>query len=120
MPASLPAANPQRELPDHRSQQDRPNHAPSAGSLEAVRSSFDQATEAIGRRCGQVVGKRQVEQLTVAAAADIDVFYRAVVPQPCTDATVLVLSVDGKGVVMRPEALREATLKAAEAKGPGP
>jgi hypothetical protein len=89
-------------------------------ALEAVGGSFDQATEAIGRRCGQVVGKRQVEQLTVAAAADIDAFYRAVVPQPCTDTTVLVLSVDGKGVVMRPEALREATLKAAQAKGPGP
>ena len=89
-------------------------------ALEAVRGSFDQATEAIGRRCGQVVGKRQVEQLTVAAAADIDAFYQAVAPQPCTDATVLVVSVDGKGVVMRPEALREATLKAAQAKGPGP
>src|SRR6266516_2780934 len=86
---------------------------------EAVRGSFDQATEAIGRRCGQVVGKRQVEQLTVAAAADIDAFSQAVVPQPSTDATVLVLSVDGKGVVMRPEALREATLKAAQAKGTG-
>jgi hypothetical protein len=89
-------------------------------ALEAVRGSFDQATETIGRRCGQVVGKRQVEQLTVAAAADIDTFYQAVAPEPCTDATVLVLSVDGKGVVMRPEALREATLKAAEVKGPGP
>jgi hypothetical protein len=88
-------------------------------ALEAVRGSFDQATETIGRRCGQVVGKRQVEQLTVAAAADIDAFYQAVVAQPCTDATVLVLSVDGKGVVMRPEALREATLKAAQAKGTG-
>jgi hypothetical protein len=86
-------------------------------ALEAVRGSFDQATEAIGGRCGQVVGKRGVEQLTVAAAADIDAFYRAVVPQPSTDATVLVVSVDGKGVVMRPEALREATLKAAQAKG---
>ncbi len=85
-------------------------------ALEAVRGSFDQATEAIGGRCGQVVGERQVEQLTVAAA-DIDAFYRAVVPQPCTDATVLVVSVDGKGVAMRPEALREATLKAAKAKG---
>src|SRR6266540_3797570 len=61
-------------------------------ALEAVRGSFDQATEAIGRRCGQVVGKRQVE----------------------------LVSVDGKGVVVRPEALREATLKAAQAKGPGP
>src|SRR6266498_2368723 len=61
-------------------------------ALEAVRGSFDQATEAIGRRCGQVVGKRQVEQLTVAAAADIDAFSQAVVPQPSTDATVLVVS----------------------------
>src|SRR6266511_5999356 len=42
--------------------------------------------------------------------------------QPCAAeaATVLVVSVDGKGVVMRPEALREATRQAAEAKGPGP
>jgi len=84
----------------------------------AARGSFDQATLAIGRRCGQVAGKRGVEQLTVAAAADIDAFSRAVVAQPCTDATVLVVSVDGKGVVMRPQALREATLKAARAKGP--
>ncbi len=88
-------------------------------AVEAVRGSFDQATEAIGRRCGQVAGKRGVEQLTFAAAADIDAFYQAVVCEPCTNATVLVASVDGKGVVMRPEALREATLKAAQAKGPG-
>jgi hypothetical protein len=89
-------------------------------ALEVVRGSFDQATETIGRRCGQVVGKRGVEQLAVAAAADIDAFYAGMVPQPATDTTVLVLSVDGKGVVMRPEALREATRHAAEAKGPGP
>jgi hypothetical protein len=88
-------------------------------ALEAVRGSFDQATEAIGRRCGQVVGKRGVELLTVAAAADIDAFSQAMTSQPCTDATVLVVSVDGKGVVMRPEALREATLKAAQAKPTG-
>jgi hypothetical protein len=86
-------------------------------ALEAVRGSFDQATEAIGRRCGQVVGKRGVEQLTVAAATDIDAFYAAVVPQPATDDTLLVCSVDGKGVVMRPEALRAETRKAAAAKG---
>src|SRR6266545_3660628 len=89
-------------------------------ALEAVRGSFDQATEAIRGRCGRVAGKRQLEQLTVATAADVDAFYRGVVAEPCTDATVLVLSVDGKGVVMRPEALREATRHAAEAKGPGP
>jgi len=88
-------------------------------ATEAARGSFDQATETIAGRCGQVAGKRQVEQLTVAAAADIDTFYQAVTSQPCTDDTLLVASVDGKGVVMRPEALREATLKAAQAKGTG-
>src|SRR6266542_384948 len=50
-------------------------------ALEAVRGSFDQATEAIGRRCGQVVGKRQVELLTVAAAADSEQVIQAVFDQ---------------------------------------
>lgn len=48
---------------------------------------------------------------------DIDAFYDALVPAPCTDATPLILSVDGKGVVIRREALREDTAKAAAAKG---
>jgi hypothetical protein len=69
------------------------------------------------RSCGKVAGKRQVEQLAVAAASDIDACYQAQVPQPATDDTLLVLSVDGKGVVMRPEALREPTRKAAAVKG---
>jgi hypothetical protein len=45
-----------------------------------------------------------------------DAFYAAQAPVPCSDDTLLVLSVDGKGVVMRPEALREATRKAAAVK----
>ena len=69
------------------------------------------------RACGKVAGKRQVEQLTVAAAADIDTFYQAAAPMPASDDTLLVLSVDGKGVVMRPEALRAETRRAAAAKG---
>jgi hypothetical protein len=81
--------------------------------LEAVRGSFDAATAAITRRCGKVVGKRQVEQLVVAAAADIDAFYRHQVPAPATAEVLLVASVDGKGIVMRPDALRPATGAAA-------
>ncbi|MFZ3492027.1 hypothetical protein ACODT5_02085 [Streptomyces sp. 5.8] len=83
---------------------------------EAIRSSFDQAVEAIGDRCGKVLGKRRAESLVVEAAADIDVFYREKIALPCTADTALVIQVDGKGVVMRPEALREATRRAAEAK----
>jgi hypothetical protein len=88
-------------------------------AIEAVRGSFQAAEQALTRACGKVAGKRQVEQLTVAAAADIDAFYQASVPQPATDDTLLVLSVDGKGIVMRPEALRQETRKAAAAKGAG-
>ncbi len=88
-------------------------------ATEAARGSFGAAQQALTRACGKVAGKRQVEQLTVAAASDIDAFYQAAAPQPATDDTLLVLSVDGKGVVMRPEALREPTRKAAAAKGAG-
>jgi hypothetical protein len=80
--------------------------------LEAVRGSYDQAKEAIDRSCGKVLGKRQAEQLVVAAAADIDAFYQHKIPLPSTAATALVLQADSKGIVMRPEALRPATLKA--------
>lgn len=80
--------------------------------LEAVRGSYDQAKESIDRRCGKVLGKRQAERLVVEAARDIDTFYQHQVPLPATAATALVLQVDGKGIVMRPEALRPATLKA--------
>ncbi|MRH93296.1 ISKra4 family transposase, partial [Nocardia sp. SYP-A9097] len=82
--------------------------------LEAVRSSYDTTRSAITRWCGPVAGKRQLEGLVAAAAVDIDAFYAARVPQPAAADTLLVVSIDGKGIVMRPEALREATRKAAE------
>ncbi|MFI5887653.1 ISKra4 family transposase [Streptomyces sp. NPDC051554] len=88
-------------------------------AIEATRGSFDAATAAIGRRCGPVIGKRQVEHAVVAAAGDIDAFYRLQIPLPCTTSTTLVMSVDGKGIVMRPDALRPATQKAAAARGTG-
>jgi hypothetical protein len=88
-------------------------------AIEAVRGSFGAAEQALTRSCGKVAGKRQVEQLTVAAASDIDAFYHTTTPLPSSDDTLLVLSVDGKGVVMRPEALRDQTRKAAAVKGSG-
>jgi hypothetical protein len=82
-------------------------------ALEAARGSYDSAHEAITRRCGAVIGKRQAEEATESAAADIPAFYAARVPGPCTPETLLVLSADCKGIVMRPGALREATARAA-------
>lgn len=81
--------------------------------LEAVRGSFDQAAAAIERRCGKVLGKRRLEELVVASAVDIAAYYAAKIPTPCTREMPLVIQADQKGVVMRPEALREATRRAA-------
>ncbi|WP_423247549.1 hypothetical protein [Streptomyces achmelvichensis] len=80
---------------------------------EAIRSSYDQALEAIGDRCGRVLGKRRAQSLVIEAAPDIDSFYHHKIASPCTADMPLVIQVDGKGLVMRPEALREATRKLA-------
>ncbi|MFA1545315.1 MULTISPECIES: ISKra4 family transposase [Actinomadura] len=80
---------------------------------EAVRGSFDTAHAAITARCGTVIGKRQIEEVIVACAQDIDAFYAEQTPVPRTGEELLVLSFDGKGIAMRPDALRPATRKAA-------
>ena len=82
-------------------------------AIEAPRGSFEEAAAAITRATGARVGKRQLEQLAVAAAADVDAFYAARRPAPAGSGVLLVMQYDGKGIVMRPEALREATAKAA-------
>jgi hypothetical protein len=85
-------------------------------ALAAVGGSFDETVAVITRYCGKVAAKRQVRQLVIAAAGDIEAFYAAQVSLPCTATTLLVISADGKGVPMRPEALRPATRKAVAAK----
>jgi hypothetical protein len=85
--------------------------------LEAVRGSFAAATEQLRTTCGVRIGSRQVQDLVVHAACDIEDFYAAASPVPAGPGTLLVLTFDGKGIVMRPDALREATAKAAAAKG---
>jgi len=85
---------------------------------EASKSSFDETVESLGRHTGAHIGKRQVEELVVRAAQDFDAFYEA--RKATAEAAeggkgaVLVVTCDGKGVVMRPDGLREATRKAAE------
>ncbi|SPT57079.1 ISKra4 family transposase [Actinomadura madurae] len=82
-------------------------------AVEAVRGSFDTARTAINTRCGNVVGKRQLLELVRRAAVDIDAFNASRTPVPRTAEELLILSADAKGIVMRPEALRPATAKAA-------
>ncbi|WP_370461507.1 ISKra4 family transposase [Micromonospora sp. Llam0] len=86
-------------------------------AVESVRGSFDDAVAAIDRSCGVGVGKRQVQELAVAAAVDVAAFYDTRSHRPVGDGWLLVLSFDGKGVVMIPSALRDATAKAAARTG---
>jgi len=87
-------------------------------AIESSRGSFDAAVEAVERGTGQHLGKRQVEDLAGRAAIDFDAFYLQR-PAPVGEAgDVLVLSCDGKGVVMRPGSLRAATAKAAASTNP--
>src|SRR5712691_66639 len=83
------------------------------GVIEAVRGSHEGAALAITRATGVQIGKRQVEELVLRAAADVDSFCADRRPAPAPDDHALVLTFDGKGIVMRPDALRPATAKAA-------
>jgi hypothetical protein len=82
-------------------------------AVEAARGSMEAAGAAITRAAGVTIGKRQVEELARRCAAHVEAFYlqRAVSPVP--DGWPLILTFDGKGIVMLPGALRPATAKAA-------
>jgi hypothetical protein len=82
-------------------------------AVESSRGSFEEARDAILRTTGVAVGKRQVEELAQRAATDVDAFYSRTDRPTAGKKDVLVLSFDGKGIVMRHEALREATAQAA-------
>ena len=85
---------------------------------EAARGSFDNAVATMASTTGAAVPKRQVEELTVRAAADFDEFYEARAEQSRLDASntgpILVVTTDAKGVVMRRDDLRDVTRKAAD------
>jgi len=81
---------------------------------EAAKCSFDDVIESVHDFTGTTIGKRQVEELAVRAAEDFHAFYerRAVLRKGSSD--LLIISTDGKGIVMRHEDLREPTRLAAE------
>jgi hypothetical protein len=89
-------------------------------AIEASRGSFEDAAEAIERITGVHLGKRQVEELAHRAAVDFHSFYDRLSHLSAEPNDLLVLSADGKGIVMRPEALRDATAKAAISTGSPP
>jgi hypothetical protein len=88
-------------------------------AIEAARNSFEEGIKAVEMYSGAHVPKRQFEQLVIRAAQDFTAFYADRQTRARADphtAPILVLTVDGKGVVMRPEDLREPTQRAAAAR----
>jgi hypothetical protein len=85
--------------------------------------SYDGTVERIDRYTAGHVPKRQAEEMSRAAATDFDSFYRQ---RECRDERgsdtdqeeqkeeFLAMSMDGKGIVMRHEDLREQTQRLAE------
>lgn len=84
-------------------------------AIEASKVSFAETSTTIEQTTGATVGKRQCEELTVKVAQDFDDFYaqrQLNIEESTSD--LLVLTTDGKGIVMHGDDLREATAKAAE------
>ena len=79
---------------------------------EAIRGSYESAVEAVGATTGAAVAKRQAEELVLAAAVDFDAFYQGTVldpEDPDGEPELMVITADGKGIVMRADGLRPAT-----------
>jgi len=87
--------------------------------IDALHTSYDHAGEQIDRQTAGHIPHRQMIQIVASAAQDIEAFYAQREPMvPANDTLSVkaleVMSVDGTGVRMRPEGLREETRKLAE------
>ncbi len=83
---------------------------------EAAKNSFEETFESIGKYTGAHIPKRQIEEIVMRAAQDFEAFYKMRqrgVSVGNMIGSIMVMSVDGKGVVMRMQDLREQTRKAA-------
>lgn len=84
-------------------------------ALEALKGSFDNAVESIERTTAGHIPKRQSLQLVHDVSQDFEAYYQQNrFPLGEDTSDLLVLTFDGKGVVMRKEGLRECTRKNAE------
>jgi hypothetical protein len=82
---------------------------------EAIKGSYDNVVETIQDTTGCCIAKRQSLNVVQDIALDFETYYqqnRFAKPEETDD--VLVLTCDGKGIVMRPDGLRECTKKAAQ------
>jgi hypothetical protein len=84
----------------------------------AASNSYEATLELVQRASGAKIAKRQAEELAVKASADFEAFYDSQPMASEEPSKLLVLSFDGKGVVMRPEGLRPETQRKARRSKP--
>jgi len=87
---------------------------------EAIRGSFEEGIESIKRMLGIIVPKRQAEKIVLLAARHFEAFYELQLElnakklEEQQALPLLILTVDGKGIAMKKECLRDETRKRAE------
>jgi hypothetical protein len=82
-------------------------------AIEASKGSFEAAILSLDDSTAAHVPKRQALAVTCRAATDFNAFYETQAAKPGSTGEIMVLTLDGKGIVMRLEDLREATRMAA-------
>lgn len=93
----------------------RYSHGVRRAILEQVaQTSYDSSLSALSKLLGLTLAKRQVEAVVVSALQDFNAFYDTRAGIPAREGSLVVLTFDGKGVVMRRDGLRPETRKAAE------
>lgn len=85
-------------------------------AMEVAQKSYDGTLATLMRTTAAHVPKRQAEALARKASQDFELYYEQTAVTGEASGELLVLTFDGKGVVMRPEHLREATRKQAKNK----
>jgi hypothetical protein len=96
-------------------------HSYSAGVVKRVAAAaalvpFEQTAAQVSAAGAIKLGKRQAEQLAVAATIDFEAFYADRRPPPRPDRVGLLITADGSAFPVLPTALRPATAKAAAAR----
>jgi hypothetical protein len=80
---------------------------------DVATQAFDNVVADMKKKPGGQVPKRQLQAMAIKASQDFEAFYAGNESASSSRGDLLILSVDGKGIVMREEGLREATRKAA-------
>ena len=81
---------------------------------EVAKNPFSEVMISVKQSTGITLPKATIEMLAYKASVDFDAFYAKKVSKELNRQSLLVLTTDGKGIVMRREDLKKATRKKAE------